>query len=137
MDGFSKKLTTLAWLIREHREAVEYELIRHGQRLRWMGSRGLSWRDVWVICRSAPPKSPLAIALSPQMAWDTADYLLADMADSLRWLVWAKTRDGSKNRNQPQPIPRPGRPGSKSDVQSMNVTEMKAFLARRRSPVTE
>ncbi|ADX42599.1 hypothetical protein [Gordonia phage GTE2] len=34
--------------------------------------------------------------------------LLATAADALNWLVWAKTRDGQKNRNQPQPIQRPG-----------------------------
>lgn len=34
--------------------------------------------------------------------------LLAAIADVLRWLQWAKTPDGRKNANQPEPIPRPG-----------------------------
>lgn len=34
--------------------------------------------------------------------------LLAAIADALRWLQWAKTKDGRKNQNRPDPIPRPG-----------------------------
>jgi hypothetical protein len=34
--------------------------------------------------------------------------LLAAIADVLRWLQWAKTKDGQKGRNAPDPIPRPG-----------------------------
>lgn len=70
------------------------------------------------------------------MAWDVSDYLLADQADSLRWLVWAKTKDARKNRKKPQPIPRPADARRRvSDVESMNVTDMKAFLAKRRTAV--
>lgn len=29
---------------------------------------------------------------------------LRSVEHSLRWLVWAKTKDGSKNRNMPEPI---------------------------------
>ncbi len=114
------------------------ELIRHGERLRWMGSTRLSWRDVWVICTSAEPKSRLAVALNPRMAWDVSDYLLATIADAQRWLVWAKTKDAQKKRNQPKPIPRPGETeaeGRTSEVQSMDVDQMKAFLSRRRVAV--
>ena len=138
MDGLSKKLASLAWLLREHREAVEFELIRHGERLRRMGKGGLSWRDVWVICTHAPPKSPLAVALNPKMAWDAADYLLAEIADAQRWLVWAKTKDGQRNRNAPKPIPRPGAvesSGRMTDVRSMDVDDLKAFLSRPRVDV--
>lgn len=139
MDGLSKKLSSLAWLIRRHREAVEIELIRNGERLRWMGTARLAWRDVWLICRSAPPKSPLAVALDVRASWDVADYLLADQADSLRFLVWAKTKDGQKNRRKPKPITRPGQKdanGRISDVQAMSIEEMRAFLARRRVDVS-
>jgi hypothetical protein len=114
------------------------ELIRHGERLRWMGTPRLSWRDVWVICTSAEPKSRLAVALNPRMAWDTTDYLLATIADAQRWLVWSKTKDAARKRNQPKPIPRPGEEkdnGRVSDVRPMTVDQMKAFLARRRVAV--
>jgi len=103
-----------------------------------MGKGDLSWRDVWVICTHAPPKSPLAVALNPKMAWDVADYLLAEIADAQRWLVWAKTKDAQKNRNMPKPIPRPGvveSEGRLTDVQAMDVDALKAFLARPRVSV--
>lgn len=138
MDGFSKKLASLAWLLREHREAVELELIRYGERLRWMGTPRLSWRDVWVVCTNAAPKTPLAVALNPKMAWDVQDYLLAEIADSQRWLVWAKTTDAQKKRNMPKPIPRPGvseSNGRVTDVRAMDVDALKAFLARPRVAV--
>lgn len=103
-----------------------------------MGTRRLSWRDVWVICTSAPPKSPLAIALNPRLAWDTTDYLLADIADSQRWLVWAKTKNGQKNKDRPKPLPRPGVAdvnGRMTEVTAMDVDQMKRFLKRRRVAV--
>lgn len=40
--------------------------------------------------------------------WGLTEQLLADAVDQLRWLRWAKTKDGSKNRRPPKPIPRPG-----------------------------
>lgn len=40
--------------------------------------------------------------------WTLTNQLLALIADVLRWLQWAKTKDGSKGRNQPEPISRPG-----------------------------
>lgn len=47
--------------------------------------------------------------------WGFAEYLLASIADSLGWLVWSKTKDGSKGRNRPKPIPRPGDSQRKKD----------------------
>lgn len=42
--------------------------------------------------------------------WQLPELLLADIADSLHWLVWAKTEAARKKRNMPKPIPRPGVP---------------------------
>lgn len=48
-------------------------------------------------------------ALHPDEAgWTLTNHLLAIIADTLRWLQWAKTKDGRKNRNRPDPIVRPG-----------------------------
>lgn len=38
------------------------------------------------------------------------NHLLATQVDMLAWLRWAKTEDGSKGRNRPKPLPRPGMP---------------------------
>lgn len=40
--------------------------------------------------------------------WDNGNMLLAEVADGINWLKWAKTKDGQKNRNHPTPIERPG-----------------------------
>ena len=48
-------------------------------------------------------------------AWGKAEYLLADLVDVQRLLLWTKTKDGQKGRNRPEPYPRPGvvKPGVK------------------------
>ena len=40
--------------------------------------------------------------------WTLTNQLLAIIADCLRWLQWAKTEDGAKNRSMPEPLERPG-----------------------------
>ena len=56
-----------------------------------------------------PETSAYWRAREPEKArWGISEYLLAAIADSLRWLVWAKTKDAKRNRNRPKPIPRPG-----------------------------
>lgn len=48
--------------------------------------------------------------------WSLTNQLLALIADVLRWLQWVKTKDGSKGRNMPDPIPRPGVQASRKAV---------------------
>lgn len=96
-------------LLREHREAVEFELIRLGLRLDWVGSEVLSWRDLLVIVRQSPRDSAIARAVEPELAeWGLPEQLLALVADYLAWMQWAKTEDGAKGRRMPSQIPRPG-----------------------------
>ena len=40
--------------------------------------------------------------------WTLGNHLLADVADTLHLLWWAKTEDAARRRNRPKPIPRPG-----------------------------
>ena len=67
--------------------------------------------------------------------------LLAGVLDRLSWLVWAKTRDGSRNRNQPKPVPRPsnnyGRrsKGRLAGALSLPVDEVRRRLALPRRPI--
>lgn len=62
-----------------------------------------------MIVRCAPRESILARQLAPDdTRWGDAEYLLADVVDRLSILVWAKTKDGARNRNRPDPVPRPG-----------------------------
>ena len=62
--------------------------------------------------------------------------LLASVVDSQNWLVWAKTRDGQKNRNQPSPTPRPGVEGvekrTKGEAVPIDKFKEKMALLRAR-----
>jgi len=49
-----------------------------------------------------PRESRLYIAIDCRATWGITEYQLADIANSLRWLVWAQTKDGQKNRNRPE-----------------------------------
>lgn len=67
-------------------------------------------------------------AVSPDTwQWQLGEHLLADIADSLRWLVWSKTTAAQHNRNRPEPIPRPGvhaereRIGTATPLEEMNA----------------
>lgn len=96
-------------LIREHGESIEIDLIQVGLRLRDVGTDQFTWRDLKLFLRGLSVHSATFTATHPEEAgWDNKAMLLADAVDQLRWLVWAKTKDGQKNRNHPQPIQRPG-----------------------------
>ena len=96
-------------LLREHGEAVEYDLLALGLRLDWLGTDLLTWRDLLVVVRQAAPGSAIARAVEPeQAAWGLSEQLLALVADYLAWMQWAQSEDGEKRRNRPKPIPRPG-----------------------------
>ncbi|OBJ26970.1 DUF5361 domain-containing protein [Mycobacterium sp. 1245801.1] len=51
-----------------------------------------------------------------EAGWTLTNMLLAVIADCLRWLQWAKTKDGQKGRNAPEPIKRPGVKGNRRRV---------------------
>ncbi|QFG05145.1 tail assembly chaperone [Gordonia phage Dre3] len=92
-----------------HGKALEIDLLYAGHRLRWVGSDDFTWRDLKLFISGSQLDSELFKSLHPEEAgWSRTNMLLANIADSLAWLVWAKTKDGSRNRNQPQPIKRPG-----------------------------
>ena len=95
--------------LEEHRDAVAYDLMSMGYRLRDFPSPALTYGDLLVVVRQCPAGSAVARSVDPeQSAWGISEHLLATAADSLAWLVWAKSEDASKRRNKPRPIPRPG-----------------------------
>jgi len=108
------KLLSLLDLIDEYGEALEYDLLEMGYRLRWVydGTNDFTWRDLWVIVRHLPRTSALQRAVQGDEAveWTVSDYLLASIVDAQNWLVWSKTKDaqGRIPRNRPKPVRRPG-----------------------------
>lgn len=123
---------SLCDLIDEVGEAVEYDLIRHGLRLRDLGSPGFSWRDLKVIVSQMKPgESSTWLAKNPDHAWGLSEFLQAEVADTLHMLFWAKTKDGSKGRNRPKPIERPGRRPERVGRGALPLDDMAVWLAER------
>ncbi|MGW4634340.1 DUF5361 domain-containing protein [Nocardia sp. NPDC004415] len=117
-------------LLEEHGEAIEYDLIALGLRLRLLGTDALGWADLRVIVKHLPLDSALLRTMYPEESrWRTAEHLLADVSDSLRWLVWARTDDGRRGRNRPEPIQRPGRQSDRERVgTATQLDQMNEFL---------
>lgn len=89
-----------------------------------------NWDDLHAIVASAGPDSALARAFrGKDSPWQLNELLLADVADSLHWLVWAKTESARRKRGMPKPIPRPGiaQPERIGDAPS-SIADMNKFL---------
>jgi hypothetical protein len=120
----SPGIVRLAGLLDEHGDAVEADLTRYYQtdlRDLWRGD--LTYRRLAVLIAGLPQESLTKTALrnatpvvdlSEQAAtndygpWSQVEMLLAELVDTMHWLQWAKTKDGSDNKNPPKPFPRPG-----------------------------
>lgn len=60
---------------------------------------------LWV---ALPRESRTARRLDPDLAWSDGEYLLRSIEHAAQVLVWQRTKDGSKGRRQPKPLPSPG-----------------------------
>ncbi|WP_446224979.1 DUF5361 domain-containing protein [Nocardia sp. IBHARD005] len=117
-------------LVQEHGEAIEFDLIDRGLRLRQLGTNKLTWGDLRAIVTHRKPDSALSRALRPDdWAWQLPELLLADIADSLRWLRWAKST-AARHGRPPKPIPRPGVNSGveKYGTQPIPIEDMAKFL---------
>lgn len=100
----------LVRLLREHGEAIEYDLIALGLRRDWLGTPALSWRDLLVITRQTPQGTALHRAVNGERSdWTLPVALLADIYDVLNAANWQ--RSGGKGR-RPKPWPRPKDPSA-------------------------
>lgn len=92
-------------ILNEHGEAVEYDLIRLGLRLDQLGTKRLSWRDLWVIVRQSGRDSALARSLhGERVGWTQETWLLADIFDVLQAANWQRNLGKGP---KPKPFPRP------------------------------
>lgn len=122
-------------LLDEHQEAVEYDLIALGLRLRDLGTPILTWRDLLVIIRQLPETSALVRELrrdAPEW-WPRTDQLLAAVFDQLAILAWQNTDDARNGRNKPEPLPRPGiEPVNTYGSEAIPIDEMADWLGWER-----
>lgn len=88
----------------------------------------------WALVIIAQPESALHRAANPEWRWGLVEFLSAEAVDTLRLLLWAKTKDAEKGANRPRPLPRPGVavPQGERVGEAMDVDELDAFLARER-----
>lgn len=112
----------------QKREALEYDLLALGLRLDDLGTRRLSWRDLWVVVRQAPRSSAIVLATDPDSRWGLPEQLLAAAVDALRAANWQRGR--ARRHEYPKPIPRPGvEPESKTfGGEALPVDEMNEWL---------
>lgn len=65
--------------------------------------KGMSPLYISVLCSGLRDDSRVKLKLA-KMPINLSQMLLARMVDELAFLVWAKTKDGQKNRNRPQSV---------------------------------
>ncbi len=108
-----------------------------GLRIRDVGSDALTWADLRSFVKYLGPDSAVARELYPDAApWQLPQLLLADVVDSLRILIWQKTKDGHRNMRRPKPIPRPGvETESVMGTDVMSLDEADQFLGWDRKAV--
>jgi len=116
-------------LLEEHGEAVEYDLIDAGLRLRWLGTEALTWRDLLVRVRRSSKGSALYRALHPAPDHTQEVELLRRIEYHMHFLWWAKTEDGAKGRNRPEVYRFPWEPKPRSEYAGDVMT--KGELDRR------
>ncbi|MFK0057999.1 hypothetical protein ACIQTN_02020 [Streptomyces werraensis] len=94
-------------LIDKHEEALAYDCLTLGLRLRNVGTDDFTWGDLLAIVRQSPRSSALYRAMHPEEAeWGMQEQLLAYCADLLAAGNWQ--RGQGKAKDYPKPIPRPG-----------------------------
>jgi hypothetical protein len=73
----------------------------------WLGTRRLTWRDLFVIVKHLPDSSAVRReVLGEQGAWDVKAHLLAGVFDLLAAANWQ--RGGDEHAKRPERLPRPG-----------------------------
>ena len=75
-----------------------------------MPCRALDWRDLFVLVMRAQPDTATFKAFRPDWQHTPEIEMLRGIEHHTRWLVWAKTKDGSAGRNIPTPWPLPWDP---------------------------
>jgi len=105
-------MISLASYVKEHSEAIEYDLLtKTGHELSEVG-RGLSWSALDSFVKNTPPDGALMRELRPELyQWSTpakTNALLADIYDMLAVINANLCAKGSgKRAKRPKPCPRP------------------------------
>lgn len=132
--GFDGGIGSLRGVLRDHSEAVEYDLLRLGKHIDDLGTPALSWRDLWVLVTCAQPDTATFKALNPEWQHTLELEFLRSIEYTNRWNQWAQTADAAKKRptDVPKPAPLPWddpKPrGDDAKPTAVSIDEMNAFL---------
>lgn len=96
----------------------------------------LSLRRAGILAVQLPRESRTMRELDPSSEWGWTEYMLADIANSLRIARWQNTEDGHKGRNFPELIQAPGHKPKEPEVETYDVDEYRELLARPRIEIT-
>lgn len=125
---------SLLSLLEEHSEAIEFDLLSLGYRLRWLDSpaQDFNWRDLWVLVRNFGPSTATHVAVNgrEESEWTLANHLLAMIAENTSLNIWMKTADAQKKppKNRPKPIYRPGVEDDSTKTIGGDTLEMAAMI---------
>lgn len=94
VDGQPGGIFGLLDLIDEHQEALEYELIREGVRLRDLPSESLNWRDLFVLVRrwQKTPGNAFAASVHGAEVPSWTEQVLALVFDALQGIAFILKR---------------------------------------------
>ena len=86
-----------------------------------------------IVRQSSRDSALVRSIMGEQHPWGITEQLMAAAVDLLRVANWMNTEDGSKGRNRPEPIPRPGVEQPKRYVrEAVSMDEMRDRLERKR-----
>lgn len=60
-----------------------------------------------LLWSALPRESRCARRMNPDLLWSDGEYLLRSIEHGVQVLIWQRTKDGSKGRRQPKPLPTP------------------------------
>lgn len=118
----------LLGFIEKYGEAIEYDCITLGLRLRNVGTDDFTWGDLLAIVQQSPRSSALGRALHPdESVWGMQEQLLALIADYISVGNWQRSQ--GKKKDYPKPIPRPGvEQDKKFGADALPMDEMASWL---------
>jgi hypothetical protein len=93
----------------------------------------------WVAPMVKQTESWTYRKLNPEWYWTPDNQLLATVIDELRVANWQRSEDGHKNRNHPDPYPRPGAENYVAHgdrPHAVDVDELREILSRPRTAIT-
>ena len=104
VQGDAGGIGGLLYLLREHTEAFEYDLITLGLRLDDLVSERLSWWELKVLVMHSGPDRAVHRALNKR--WRSTDQveLLRSIELWMRRLYWQRTQSAKQGRDFPEPI---------------------------------